>query len=264
VGHLPRAHSRAGLVVNAVLRTASAARDPERGSVRRVQRFTPAFVMADAQPTAPSPRGQRWGSLLPLALALGGGGRRSQRRLWRLVSSHRLVRTFSDTVVSFFVMWITADALLLCWCESRASEDCVASRAPSCRAHGRGPVELAERLSARISTRGSRFSSALCWVCNASASQAASGFPSGVRRRRLAAYLRPGSASSWCSSCCGSPLDDQTFGVLLGRQRATYFISKYDVAIDKSMILNAIHGFDGGGPAALRPWSLRTPPVCRR
>lgn len=110
----------AGLVVNVVLKNGfGRARPRNLVQFGGVQQFTPAFVVSRECVTNCSfPSGDTGGAFFSIALALG----LSRRRAWLLaaaaygglVSFSRIAsgaHFLSDTVVAFFVMWITADAL---------------------------------------------------------------------------------------------------------------------------------------------------------
>ena len=109
-----------GLVVNAVLKNGFGRARP-RNVVQfgGVQQFTPAFVIADECATNCSfSAGDSSGAFFSFALVLALSRRRASivaaAVYGGLVSFSRIAsgaHFLSDTIVSFFVMWITADAL---------------------------------------------------------------------------------------------------------------------------------------------------------
>jgi lipid A 4'-phosphatase len=110
----------AGLVVNSVLKNGFGRARP-RNVVQfgGVQQFTPAFVIGDGCATNCSfSSGDSSGAFFSFALALALSRRRASivvaAAYGVLVSFARIAsgaHFLSDTIVSFFVMWITADAL---------------------------------------------------------------------------------------------------------------------------------------------------------
>ena len=110
----------AGLVVNVVLKDAfDRARPRNLVQFGGVQRFTPLFVVSsECSVNCSLSSGDTSGAFFPFALALALSRRRTPIVLaalyCALVSFSRIAsgaHFFSDTVVSFFVMWITTDAL---------------------------------------------------------------------------------------------------------------------------------------------------------
>jgi lipid A 4'-phosphatase len=110
----------AGLVVNAVLKNGfGRARPRNLVQFGGEQQFTPAFVLSEECATNGSfPSGDSSGAFFSFALALALSRRRASivaaAAFGGLVSFSRIAsgaHFLSDTVVSFFVMWITADAL---------------------------------------------------------------------------------------------------------------------------------------------------------
>jgi lipid A 4'-phosphatase len=127
----------AGLVVNAALKDGFGRARPRNvvqfGGERQ---FTPAFVLSEECATNCSfSSGDSSGAFFSFALALALGRRRASilaaGAYGGLVSFSRIAagaHFLSDTIVSFFVMWITADALYHFMLESRRASGPMALR----------------------------------------------------------------------------------------------------------------------------------------